>query len=151
MSDLEPGTSDAAPRIILLVDDDPDLRSLTRTFLEHEGYLVLTAGDAERAVQIFHHATPAIDLLITDFYMPQRSGLELALELKQARETLPVLLISGGFLGTEPLDRVRGEGWSFLRKPFGVPDLLAAVHHIFHRDDPRTLPDAVSRAVRWPE
>jgi CheY-like chemotaxis protein len=59
---------------ILVVDDDPDIRSLTRTFLEHEGYHVYTSGDADRAAKIFRRA-PKIDLLITDYSMPHRSGI----------------------------------------------------------------------------
>ena len=83
------------PSTILLVDDDPDIRSLTRTFLAHEGYSVLSSGDAERAVQIFR-AVPQIDLLVTDLYMPGQSGMELARELKAMRPELPVLMISVG-------------------------------------------------------
>jgi len=120
-------------KTILLVDDDPDIRSLMRTFLEHEGYSVLTSGDADRALQIFRSAQQnsiEIDLLLTDFYMPNRSGIELALELKNLRQDLPVLLISGAFLGSEYLDQLQQQGWTFLRKPFVFPDLLAAVHLI---------------------
>ncbi len=54
-----------SPSMILLVDDDPDIRVLTRTFLEHEGYSVLSSGDAERAMQIFR-SVPQIDLVVTD-------------------------------------------------------------------------------------
>src|SRR5258708_29977139 len=106
-----------SPSVILLVDDDPDIRSLTRTFLEHEGYSVFSSGDAERAMQIFR-SVPQIDLLVTDVYMPGRSGVELARELKAIRSEVPVLLISGGVLeeGQET------EGWSFLAKPFLLPE-----------------------------
>jgi two-component system, chemotaxis family, chemotaxis protein CheY len=115
-----------SPCTILLVDDDPDIRSLTRTFLEHEGYNVFSSGTAERAAQIFR-SVPQIDLLITDLYMPGRSGLELAHELKALRSELPVLMISGGVMADEELGT---EGWSFLAKPFRLPDLLATVHRI---------------------
>jgi two-component system chemotaxis response regulator CheY len=117
------------PRTILLVDDDPDLRSLTRTFLEHEGYRVYSSGDAARAMQIFS-SVGQVDLLITDLYMPQRSGMELAFELKALRKELPVLMISGGFVDTGQQTRLQTEGWSFLAKPFLLPELLSAVHVI---------------------
>src|SRR5277367_395215 len=89
--------AELSPSRILLVDDDPDMRSLTRTFLEHEGYNVFSSGDAERAAQIFR-SVPRIDLVVTDLYMPGRSGMELGMELKALRRDLPVLLISGGFV-----------------------------------------------------
>jgi len=118
-----------APSTILLVDDDPDIRSLTRTFLEHEGYAVYSSGDAERAAQIFKSVSQ-IDLLVTDLYMPQRSGMELAVELKTLRSELPVLLISGGLVEEVQRSRLQAEGWSFLAKPFPFPELLAMVHRI---------------------
>jgi two-component system, chemotaxis family, chemotaxis protein CheY len=123
------GSSELSPSAILLVDDDPDVRLLTRTFLEHEGYSVFSSGDAERAVQIFR-SVPQIDLLVTDLYMPGRSGMELAGELKAIRSDVPVLLISGGTLEDGQEAGLQGEGWSFLAKPFGLPELLAAVHRI---------------------
>src|SRR6202453_4613996 len=112
---------------ILLVDDDPDMRSLMRTFLEHEGYRVFSSGDADRAAQIFSSA-PQIDLLITDLYMPQRSGMELARELKMLRAELPVLLISGGLVDAGQKMRLQEEGWRFLSKPFLLTELLSTVH-----------------------
>jgi two-component system chemotaxis response regulator CheY len=117
----------SSPSSILLVDDDADIRSLTRTFLEHEGYRVYSSGDAVRATQIFSSA-PRIDLLITDLYMPGRSGMELAFELKALRRELPVLMISGGLLDGVQKMRLQDEGWRFLAKPFLLPELLATVH-----------------------
>jgi two-component system chemotaxis response regulator CheY len=124
----------ALPSTILLVDDDPDLRSLTRTFLEHEGYRVFTSGDANRAAQIFSSA-PRIDLLITDLYMPQRSGMELAFDLKELRRELPVLMISGGVVDMGLQMRLQTEGWRFLAKPFLLTELLSTVHGILAPDD----------------
>jgi DNA-binding NtrC family response regulator len=118
-----------SPSKILLVDDDADVRSLTRTFLEHEGYSVFSSGDAERASQIFR-SLPQIDLLVTDLYMPGRSGMELGLELKAIRGELPVLLISGGLVVGEQMTKMQAEGWSFLAKPFRLPELLSTVHRI---------------------
>jgi DNA-binding response OmpR family regulator len=121
--------AELSPSTILLVDDDPDVRSLMRTFLEHESYSVLSSGDAERASQIFR-AVPQIDLLVTDLNLPGRSGMELARELKALRRELPVLMISGGMLDTAQEAGLEAEGWSFLAKPFRLPELLSTVHRI---------------------
>ena len=56
--------------------------------------------------------------------------MELARELKEVRSDLPVLVISGGVLEEEQEAKLKAEGWSFLAKPFRLPDLLAAVHRI---------------------
>ena len=120
---------------ILLVDDDPDIRSLTRTFLEHESYQVLSTGDADRAAHIFQTA-PHVDLLITDLYMPNRSGMDLARQLKALRGDLPVLMISGGLVPEAMQQQLTLQGWSFLPKPFALPQLLSAVHLILNSVHP---------------
>jgi two-component system, chemotaxis family, chemotaxis protein CheY len=120
-----------APSAILVVDDDADIRSLIRTFLEHEGYHVYTSGDANRAAQIFRRAAH-IDLLLTDYYMPYRSGMDLALEIKSIQPTLPILMMSGAYLGHSQLHQLRTEGWNFLAKPFTFPQLLANIHEILN-------------------
>jgi len=116
-------------RTILVVDDDSDIRSLIRTFLEHEGYNVHTCEDADRAVHIFRRS-PGIDLLITDFSMPERTGMDLAREIKSIRPTLPVLIVSGMIMAAAELERMRIRNWNFLPKPFSLPQLLAEVHRI---------------------
>jgi DNA-binding NtrC family response regulator len=140
ISSNDNSSQELSPSMILLVDDDPDIRSLTRTFLEHEGYSVFSSGDAERALQIFR-SVPQIDLLVTDLYMPGRSGLELGTELKAVRRELPVLLISGGAGAEEYAAQTPGDGWSFLAKPFRLPEFLAIVHRIL----------APVEAKRWRE
>ena len=123
------GSFELSPSVILLVDDDPEVRLLTRTFLEHEGYSVFTSGDAERAAQIFS-SVPQIDLVVTDLHMPGRSSMELAQALKAIRPHVPVLLISGGVLEDGQRVGLQEKGWSFLAKPFRLPELLSAVHRI---------------------
>jgi DNA-binding NtrC family response regulator len=113
---------------ILLVDDDPDIRALTRTFLEHIGFRVLSSGDADRAAQIFLGAQH-VDLLIADQNMPGRSGKDLAFQLKMVDPELPVLLISGA-LETASSSLFTQPGWTFLPKPFSLPALLDTVHRI---------------------
>jgi len=114
---------------ILVVDDDPDIRSLIRTFLEHEGYTVHVSGDADRAAKLFSRSTD-IDLVITDYSMPQRSGFDLARELRSLRPSLRMLIISGAILSSGKLDQMQAYGWRFLTKPFSLPRLLAEVHSI---------------------
>ena len=128
---------------ILLVDDDPDIRSLARTFLIHEGYRVFSSGDAERATQVFR-SVPQIDLLITDLYLPTHSGMQLAQDLKALRQDLPILMISGVFLDPAHQDELQNQGWRFLAKPFSLPELLATVHLILGE----SVVEEVSSAIK---
>jgi DNA-binding NtrC family response regulator len=123
-----------APRNILVVDDDSDIRSLTRTFLEHEGYNVFSCESADRAIHIFRRST--IDLLITDYAMPNRTGMDLAREAKSIKPSLPVLIVSGAIVDKVQLEMMSIRNWNFLPKPFSLPQLLAEVHRIL---DPTRL------------
>ena len=116
------------PLNILVVDDDSDIRSLTRTFLEHEGYNVFSCESADRAVPIVRRSR--IDLLITDYSMPNRTGMDLAREAKSIRPSLPVLIVSGAILDPAQLELMRIRNWNFLPKPFSLPKLLSEVHRI---------------------
>jgi len=116
---------------ILLVDDDPDIRSLIRTFLEHEGYLVYVSGDADRAAQIFRRRG-GMDLLITDYSMPERNGVDLAHELLSIQRKLRVLVISGLLMDVDEMNQIETGGLKFLPKPFSLPRLLSEVHNILH-------------------
>jgi len=114
---------------ILVVDDDSDIRSLIRTFLQHEGYNVHSCENADRAVRIFRRS-PGIDLLITDLSMPERTGMDLAREIKSIRPTLPILIVSGIIMADAELEQMRLLNWNFLPKPFSLPQLLTEVHRI---------------------
>jgi len=80
---------------ILVVEDDPSLRTLTTSVLGSMGYKVLEAPDAESALTLASNPELHIDLLLTDVLMPKMSGVELSLELQKIRSELKVLLMSG--------------------------------------------------------
>jgi two-component system, chemotaxis family, chemotaxis protein CheY len=138
--------SSTLPNItVLLVDDDPDIRALMRTFLEHIGFRVLTSGDADRAAQIFLGAQH-VDLLIVDQNMPGRSGMDLAVQLKVVDPELPVLMISGA-METASSSLFRQPGWTFLPKPFSLPALLDTVHRVLEMAGSGAEPGMQGRAV----
>jgi len=116
-SDSVPGGSET----ILLVEDEPAVRELTREILETSGYNVLEAEDPDEAVRLCQQPGP-IDLLLTDVVMPRVSGRELSLRLGGLRPGLKVLFMSG-YTDDEILRRGVIEGTAFLQKPFG-PDAL---------------------------
>jgi PAS domain S-box-containing protein len=116
---------DALPRgheTVLAVEDDPVVRTLLRSMLEHLGYRVLIAADAQEALALDRSLEGPLDLLLTDVIMPGLSGRELASRLREARPGLKVLLVSGYV----PRDGQRpAAGHEFLPKPFTI-DVLAA-------------------------
>ncbi len=115
---------------ILVVDDEPTLRSVIRRSLVREGYTVLVAEDGEQAIQIASAHPGAIHLLVTDVVMPGLTGLELSEKLRPARPEMAVLFISGfTFEAALPApDTTRGT--AYLPKPFDTKTLGAKVREL---------------------
>ncbi|WP_263411281.1 response regulator [Terriglobus tenax] len=116
-------------RTILLVDDDSDIRSLYKAFLQHAGYTVLSCHSAQRAAEVFT-SKPNIDLLLTDIHMPEITGIELAHTLTAERPKLPVILFSGDDLPAEHAAGIVARSWRFVQKPVSLPYLLDLIHTV---------------------
>jgi CheY-like chemotaxis protein len=124
----EPTTRDAdATALVLLVDDEPSLRSVVRRVLERAGYRVLTAQDGQDALEQYAAFADEIALVVTDIAMPRMGGADLAERLHAQRPSLPVLFMSGRVDD----ERLRsGEGYvaaGLLQKPFTPADLIQRV------------------------
>jgi DNA-binding NtrC family response regulator len=110
-------------KTILVVDDDAQvLRFVSGLLIKSNTYTVLTAACSKEALQLSHDYVGEIHLLLTDFQMPEQSGVVLATEMTRERPDLKVLLMSGFDDGMLVLN----EGWHFLAKPF-IPSQLRAL------------------------
>ncbi len=106
---------------ILVVEDDPRVRSSTVEALEDLDYEPVACSSGEEAIRLFDNQT--FDLVITDIVMPEMTGPELIKILKERRTDFAVLFVTG-YVGEEGGDIV---GYELLRKPFTVGALAAAV------------------------
>jgi CheY-like chemotaxis protein len=121
---------------ILLVEDEPALRSLTASSLKKLGYTVLEAGSGLQAIVIAEGHVDRIDVVITDVVMPQMSGPELIAKLQEKRQDFAVILISGYNDGIA-LERARvGTESSLLAKPFSTEDLVAKIQAVREKTRP---------------
>ena len=109
---------------ILLVDDQSSVRDALYTLLESDGYEVLAASNGPEGLKIFRHSTPPIELLVTDYDMPQMSGLELARECSHLTHDLRVLYVSGSGPDAELQADLQAPNREFVAKPFRGVDLL---------------------------
>ncbi len=112
---------------ILLVEDEPDLRELTRIFLEGYGYKVLEASSAEKAMQTAELYAESIDLLLTDVIMPGMSGSQLAERIQKKRPPTRVMYMTGYTDDMVVQHRVLEPGVQLLQKPFTKGDLALKV------------------------
>ncbi len=113
------GTHMPADPVILVVDDDDEVRIIVAEFLEDFGYSVVQADGGATALRVLE-TTPSIRLIISDIRMPDMSGIELTDRATAQWQALKVILISGYFVAQQVTRR-------FLRKPFRMIDLESAV------------------------
>ena len=116
--------SSAAVTTVLVVEDDPVLRSLATEVLEMEGYAVQSFDTADAAWGWLESDPLPPDLLFTDVRMPGRlDGLALAKQVRQRFPQLPIL-VSSGYTGQQYAERE--ERALFLPKPWTIDQLLKA-------------------------
>ena len=109
---------------VLLVEDEPMVRSVAERALTRHGYTVLTADNGEDALEIIAKNEP-IDLLISDVVMPGMDGPTMVREARQSRPELKVLFMSG-YAEEQLRKSIDIENVNFLPKPFSVTDLAEA-------------------------
>ena len=122
------------PSPILVVDDDPKIVALVRTYLERERYPVVTAGDGRTALRLIDEENPR--LVVLDLMIPELDGLAV---IRAARERgeVPILILSArGAVGDRILGLSEGAD-DYLPKPFSPAELVVRVRTILRRTERR--------------
>ena len=117
-------------KTILVADDESHILNVVSLKLRNAGYRVLTARDGQEALDIALAERP--DLLITDYHMPQLSGLELCQRLKQdaATSNIPAIMLTARGYHLEPQDTQQSGILRMLSKPFSPRHLLSTVNEV---------------------
>ena len=112
---------------ILIAEDEPDLRELTRIFLEGYGYKVLEASSADKAIQTAEIFAEPIHLLLTDVIMPGMSGRQLAERILSKRPQTKIVYMTGYTDDMVVQHKVLEPGVQLLQKPFTKAELAMKV------------------------
>src|ERR671912_2954409 len=99
---------------ILVVDDEAEIRRSVRMILEYEGYDVLEASSGPEGVALAERESP--DLIFLDVKMPGMDGLEVLQRIQSARESLPVVVISGHASKEEVATAIKRGAIDFIEK-----------------------------------
>jgi DNA-binding response OmpR family regulator len=122
--------STGASKTILVADDESHILHVVSLKLRNAGFRVVTARDGAEALEMAQNEKP--DLLITDYHMPQLSGLELCQRLKADPSTsmIPTIMLTARGYHLEPNDTERSGILRMLSKPFSPRHLLATVNEV---------------------
>jgi PAS domain S-box-containing protein len=112
--------------LILLAEDEPNVRLLGETVLRGAGYRVISAPDGQVAIDLFATHADELALVILDVVMPRIGGRDVAQRIAEAKPDLPVLLCSG-YPGTNADGSPLSPRWAFVQKPWLPADLLGRV------------------------
>jgi DNA-binding response OmpR family regulator len=116
--------------LILVVDDEEEIRLLLKEFLEKNGFAVVEAADGQQALKLAEENVP--DLVITDLLLPKEHGIDVMQNIKD-RFFLPIIAISGIYKENEIKDRL-GDIYidGFFEKPLNLDKVLACIHSILN-------------------
>jgi two-component system phosphate regulon response regulator PhoB len=117
--------SSSAARVALVVDDEPSVRRFISAVLSRKGWSVVEASDGSAALALV--ATRRPSLVVTDYEMPELSGLELARRLRSVDPQLPILMVSGQPDAAAGILSVPGGRTGFAVKPFSPDELIAGI------------------------
>ncbi|MAM41110.1 response regulator transcription factor [uncultured Paracoccus sp.] len=131
-------TSDALQPAILIVDDDPEIRSLLARYLSAQGFRVQTAANRRECDARLAQAVP--DLLVLDVMLPDGSGLDICRSLRERQPQLPIIMLTAL---KEDVDRIIGielGADDYLGKPFNPRELVARIRAILRRSSRAETP-----------
>lgn len=129
---------------VLIVDDDSNICNLLRIYLEKEGFETITAGDGERALELFETSKP--DLILLDIMLPKLDGWQVCREIRKNSQC-PIIMITAK---DETFDKVLGlelGADDYIVKPFETKEVVARVRAVLRRT---STPDSSSvKEVRY--
>jgi DNA-binding response OmpR family regulator len=118
----------AAP--ILVVDDDPKIVSLVKTYLEREGLRVVTAADGKAALKAFNEVHPG--LIVLDLMLPELDGLAL-MRIIRERSAVPIVMLSARGAVADRVYGIHEGADDYLAKPFSPAELVVRVKAVLRR------------------
>jgi CheY-like chemotaxis protein len=119
---------------ILLVDDEESVRTLARTTLAKAGYTLLTAGNGEEALSVYHERSNEIALVILDLMMPKMGGTQCLKELLKMNPAVKVVIASGDSAGGGREEYVGLGAKGFIEKPYESRILLNIARSVLDSD-----------------
>ena len=119
--------------VVLVADDDPDIRQLVTFRLERAGYEVVEAADGQQALQLCSEVRP--DLAVLDVMMPKLTGYDVTRRIREdeALRSMPVILLTARVQDGDVAEGFDAGADDYIKKPFSPQELRARVQAILGR------------------
>ncbi len=124
----------AGRETILLAEDFPNMRAVTRAVLSKFGYQVIEAVDGVEALEKFHLQPEAIDLVLLDGIMPRKNGVEVFREIRRTHPRTRILFMTGYIDELQSLDQLNEQGVTILLKPVSPSLLLSKIRELLDEE-----------------
>jgi PAS domain S-box-containing protein len=121
---------------VLVVEDEPAMREVTRRILSRGGYQVITAANGREAIQVATSHDGGIDVLVTDIVMPQMLGQEAAERIRALQPGVKVLFMSGYTRGVLDSKGMAAGDVNLIEKPFTEESLLTRLRQVIASEAP---------------
>ena len=116
--------------LILVVDDEPDIRRVVRAYLERDGFTVITAGDGAEALRLARQRRP--NAVVLDLMLPDVHGWDVCRQLR-AESQVPVLMLTARDDITDKVVGLQLGADDYVTKPFDIREVVARVHALLRR------------------
>ena len=118
---------------ILVVDDDEDFLWVTDTMLQKAGYSVIQAKNGEKVLKLLEKDIP--DLILMDYRLPNRNGLQVAADVKQRIPTVPIIMLTGYAEVGSAVEAMKMGVYDYVTKPIDIDDLLFTIKRCLEKQD----------------
>ena len=135
LAPVKPGGGKVSPpkghgELVLIVDDEEAVRSVTKRILESSGYRTLVATQGTEAVAYYVEKGYEISVVLTDLHMPDMGGVEAISVLRKINPSLKIIVVTGAgsALGAPSAEEMGVQ--AYIKKPFDVAHLLLTLHDV---------------------
>lgn len=129
---------------ILIIEDEPELVKVLRSYLEQSGFTVLSAGRGDTGLSLYDQKRP--DLVILDLNLPGMDGLDVAREIRRKANT-PIIMLTARVEETDQLIGLELGADDYIPKPFSPRVVVARVRALLRRSESAAVPSKVIRVA----
>ena len=127
----EPPAQESTGRMVLMVDDDPDVRTSVARGLRHSGFDVRVAATGKEALRLLSNETH--DALVLDVQMPELDGVAVVTALRALGNDIPICVLSARDTVNDRIAGLEAGADDYLTKPFDLGELVARLHALLRR------------------